>query len=285
MTLVNSTKQCKNCESELKNDASYCTICGAKVIVEPFTFKYIRDDFSEQFLNIDNNILIRTLRDMIFRPEEVIQGYIDGVRRRHLKLANFMALALTLSGLLIFIIQKFIPEAMDVSFMIQDDNPMKENFDSESFGNFMEYQGIMFLLFIPVYALMSKLSFYNQKQFSYLKHIVFVAYTQAFLSVIMFIPTLLIVIAGYNYIALSYWVILIMFLYNSYCYKRLFKLSFGKLLLRILVFFGVLIVAFIIYIFIIIGVMMANGQMQQVIEAERAKQLGYIVSSARNWTS
>ena len=286
MTLVKSNLSCKNCESNLDDQAAFCNICGAKVITEPFTFKYLKDDFADKFLDIDNNLLFRTLKDMLLRPEFVIQSYIDGVRRRHLKLANWIALALTLTGVLIFIIKRFYPEAIDVSFMLDPSNPMAQNFDAESFGNFMEYQGIMYILFIPIYAFISKLSFYNQKHFSYLKHIVFIGYTQAFLSIILFIPLLIYVMLGYNYIASSYIVMGIMFLYSCYCYKRMFKLSFGKLLVRILIFLGIAILALILYVIVIVVVMILNGSMQEAMEAEKARRgIGYMVSSAINWTS
>ncbi len=285
MTLVKSATSCKNCETPLESDASFCNICGAKVIVAPFTLKYLRQDFEEQFLTVDNNMLLRTLKDMVLRPEVVIQGYIEGVRKRHIKLANFIAIALTLSGLLIFIIRRFYPEALDMSFIIDESNPMAKNFDSEGFGNFMEYQGLLYIIGIPIYALFSKLTFWNYKEFTYLKHIVFIGYTQAFLSIVTFIPMVLVLVLGQNYLVLSYWLMLLMFLYSSYCYKRLFNLSIGKLLLKILLFFGVLIVATILYIIVVIAVMILNGSMQEAIEAERAKQVGYIISSAINWTS
>jgi len=49
MTLVKQFKNCKNCESPLAPKAEYCVRCGAQVIDEAFSFKFLKDDFSDRF--------------------------------------------------------------------------------------------------------------------------------------------------------------------------------------------------------------------------------------------
>ncbi|MEP2934845.1 MAG: hypothetical protein ABJM06_03950 [Gilvibacter sp.] len=297
MTLVKQFEDCKNCESQLAPGAEYCMRCGAQVIDEEFTFKFLKNDFSERFVDIDNNLLVRTVRDMVMRPEVVIGGYIDGVRKRHLRLSNYIAIAITLSGLLIFALQKYFPEAMDMTWMFDPespafkDNPYLQN-GQDPMANawWMEYQGIIYILMIPIYALMSKLTFLNQKAYSYLKHIVIVGYSQAQMSVVLFLPILIYLSFGGNYMKMSLWVMLLMFLYSCYVYKRIFKLSIGGIIGRGFLFIGIVIG---VYLLLIIGVVIfvvATGAARPAApspeDLEAVKDtISYISSSAINWTS
>jgi len=297
MTLVKQFENCKNCDSQLAPGAEFCMRCGAQIIEEEFTFKYLKDDFTERFLQIDNNLLLRTVIDMFRRPEVVIKGYIDGVRKRHLKLSNYIAISIALSGLLIFAVQKYFPEAMDISWMIDTNsesfknNPMfKQGEKPEIDTWFLEYQGILFILMVPLYAVLSKITFYNQKQYSYLKHIVLVGYSQAQLGVVLFLPSLIALFFGYNYLKMSYWMMLIMFLYNCYLYKRIFSLSFGQIIGRALLFIALLIGVFILYMIAVVAFVIVTGKGMpanpnpEAVEAVK-DSISYITSSAINWTS
>lgn len=298
MTLVKQYEDCKNCESQLAPGADYCMRCGAQVIDEEFTFKFLKNDFSERFFDIDNNLLVRTVRDMFLRPEVVINGYINGVRKRHLRLSNYIAIAITLSGLLIFALQKYFPEAMDVTWMFDPesqafkDNPFLQN-GEDPLENmwWMEYQGILYIIMIPMYALLSKLTFLNQKKYSYLKHIVIVGYSQAQMSIALFLPTFILLTLGFNYMKMSYWVIFLLFLYSCYVYKRVFNLSIGKIILRALLFIGLVIGMYLLFIIGVIIFVVVTGIGQpattptpEVIEAAK-DTISYISSSAINWTS
>jgi len=296
MTLVKQFENCKNCDSPLAPKAEYCVRCGAQVIGESFSFKFLKDDFSDRFLEIDNNILLRTIKDMFRKPEQVIGGYLSGVRKRHIRLSNYIAIAITLSGLTIFILQNF-PEALDISWMIDPNNPafkdnpfLTEGEKPQIDTRYLEYQGLLFILMIPLYALLSKLTFYNQKAYSYLKHMVIVGYTQAQLSIFLFAPTIILLLLGYNYMKISNWLMLFMFLYSCFVYKRLFKLSLGQIIGRTLLFIAYLIGIVILYLIGVIVFMMVTrvgiptNPAPEVIEAVK-DTISYISSSTINWTS
>lgn len=74
---------------------------------------------------------------MLIRPKAVIDGYIDGVRKRHMNLASWLAVALTASGLMIFVVRNFYPESLDMQWMIEtmgessNDNPFLQNLNQE----------------------------------------------------------------------------------------------------------------------------------------------------------
>ena len=210
--------QCKNCKNGLSIDDGFCNNCGARVVSRKLTFRYLADDFSERFFDLDNNLLIRTLKAMFSKPEDVIDGYITGLRKRYISVANYVALALTIAGLQLFILQKFFKESMDMSWMKQEDNPILK--DTSFMDTIWEYNSLIFIVFIPIYAIISRTVFFNYKKYSYLGHIVIIGYVQGHLTAALFIPTMVAIILGANYFMWSYVIMLIMIVYSSYCNKR-----------------------------------------------------------------
>jgi hypothetical protein len=103
---------CKNCHTELISDSDFCNRCGSKVIRNRLTFKNLFEHFSDTFFNYDNKLL-RTFIDLFIRPEVVIGGYIDGIRKRYVNPISYFGLAITFSGLYLLILNKFYPEALD----------------------------------------------------------------------------------------------------------------------------------------------------------------------------
>ena len=73
---------CKNCHTELSEHDDYCRNCGARIIRNRLTFRNLFEHLSETFFNYDNKLL-RTLIDLIKKPEDVIVGYINGVRKKY----------------------------------------------------------------------------------------------------------------------------------------------------------------------------------------------------------
>ena len=53
------------------------------------------------------------------QPEDVIVGYIKGVRKKYINPISFFGLALTLSGLSIFILKKFYIQHLDFSTLFE----------------------------------------------------------------------------------------------------------------------------------------------------------------------
>ncbi len=92
---------CKNCDARLRTDYLYCPACGAKVIRNRITIKNLWTDFLERYFNLDNTF-IRTLVHLTTKPEVVIEGYLQGIRRKYLNPISYMGIAITLSGLIVF---------------------------------------------------------------------------------------------------------------------------------------------------------------------------------------
>ena len=103
---------CKNCQNTLRTDYSYCPDCGARVIRNRITAKNLWYDVVERYFNLDNTFL-RTILHLFTQPEIVIGGYINGIRKKYLNPISYLGIAVTLSGALVFIVQKFYGNAIN----------------------------------------------------------------------------------------------------------------------------------------------------------------------------
>ena len=155
--------KCKNCNTEILPDHDYCSSCGAKVIRNRLTIKNLFQHFSEQYFNYDNKLL-KTFVHLFTKPEVVIEGYITGTRKTYVNVVSYFAIAITLSGLYLFIVNKFFPGAMKLPEFMQ--TPGQEEFQSKNMAFVQEYQSLLMMLYIPFYAIMAKLVFIGFKKYN-----------------------------------------------------------------------------------------------------------------------
>ena len=257
---------CKNCQLTLQTHHNYCPDCGAKVIRNRLTIKALFSHFSEQFLNYDNKFL-QTFRNMFIKPEEVIGSYINGTRKKYVNVISYFAIALTLSGFQLFVVNKFFPELMNVDFMAQEGT---EEIQQQNMKFAQEYQSIIFMLSVPIYALVSKIVFFNYKQYNYTEHLVINMYLIAHLSIIFSCIFLITSLLGVNYGMVSFISIPLQILFSAYCLKRIFKLSIASIFLKTLLFVVMLLILFVIMSISIAVLMYYDGTMQEMIDAQKA---------------
>ena len=273
---------CKNCSTTLTSENNFCNFCGAKVIHNRLTLGNLLEDFKEKFLNVDNTFL-RTFISLFKRPDDVINGYIGGTRKKYINVLNYIALAITISGLQFFILNKFFPNVMEFPENLSNGNEMGTSIMNSIF----EYYSFMYVILIPLYALISKLVFKNIKKYNYVEHIVIMGYTQSHLSITLFIPGIILSMFGFNYFEYNYIFMAIMILYSAYCFKKLYQLSLKRIIVKTFVFFGIGLVFYLLIIILFIIGMLAylylTGGMQEFLESQ--KSTAYLVSSAINWTS
>ena len=106
----------------------------------------------------------------------------------------------------------------------------------------LKYYNLLAFLFLPLYTLISRLVF--GKPYNFGEHLVTNTFLQsilAFLGILLFILSLLVDINIY-FTGIS----VLPFFYYCFTYKKLYQLTFGQLLLRILKFVGVLLLLFLI---------------------------------------
>jgi len=262
---------CKNCETNLNEKSDFCHLCGAKVIRNRLTLKNLLNDFSEQFLNYDNKFLL-TFIHLFTKPEIVIDGYINGTRKKYVNVISYFAIALTITGLEYFIVRKFFPEFLDLSAI---SSKGMETFSNTMLNYLQDYQSFVLMLFVPFYALMGNIVFFNIKKYNYTEHLIAFMYIIAQLTILGAFIVVFSAILGLKMGNISFYVMLLQMIYSAYCLKGLYELNFKGIFLRTLLFLLVLSVFYIITIFLTIIIMFLTGGSEvfkEIIEAQRAAQ-------------
>lgn len=265
---------CKNCSNQLPSNSDFCNTCGAKVIRNRLTFKNLFEHISETFFNYDNKLL-RTFIDLFKKPEKVIDGYINGVRKRYVNPISYFGLAITLTGLYLVITNKFYPETLDYSAFAAKG---QEEFTKKLIDPILAHTSIVMMLYIPIYALIARLTFVGLNKLNYTELIVVFLYWQSQISIISSVIIIITAIFGIKTSTVSMIYMPLMFIYAAYILKRLYQLSFGQIILRTLLFLVILGVVSIIIVVIVVIIMFITGDMQQMIEAQKAaKELAFVI--------
>jgi len=163
---IKSTNHCKNCNFPV-GAYSYCPDCGAKKIRNRITFKNLVQEFSDRFLNLDNS-LIRTFLHLFSKPKDVIDGFINGLRKRYLNVFSYFAISLTIASLYTFILKKYKHDIFMNTTGSKEQIEMTKITSDFSF----EYQSVISFLIIPILALISRLVFLNYKKYNLTEHFV-----------------------------------------------------------------------------------------------------------------
>lgn len=247
--------ECKNCNLALRTDYCYCSNCGAKVIRNRITLKNLWYDFTERFFNLDNTFLL-TFKHLFTKPDIVIVAYINGVRKKYVNPVSYFTIAVFLGGLLYFLIQKFFLDAMNYQFeqMTVDSSDPSQKFGIEfgkQFQNLsMEYQSLFYIAMLPFLSLISRLVFYNKKQFNLSEHFVINIYAYSHISLAVNIMYILSVWNSQLFYYISLINSLTLLIYFSYVYKKVFKLNWKQLILKLMLFAMIFGIVFIILIII-----------------------------------
>ncbi|HBR55523.1 MAG TPA: DUF3667 domain-containing protein [Flavobacteriaceae bacterium] len=280
--------ECKNCQKQLAPSDKFCGNCGAKKISHRLTLKHIISETANSFLNIDSNKPVRTFIDLFRCPEQVINGYIIGVRKRYIHAFGYFTIAVTFSGIFYFMILKFFPETLEFTANIsnQEMTPeqleMTKDFQRAAF----EYQSFMTFASIPLLALFSWIVFFNKRKYNYAEHLVLNLYTFSQASIITISLYFLTFWNPTLFTAITILVIFIQIAYYCYVLKRVFNLTIGQLFIKLIFFLALFSVVISIIIVVFTVLLFLSGGMDEVIEAEKAKRgISYIASSVINWTS
>jgi hypothetical protein len=248
---------CKNCKSQITEDDNFCKICGAKVIKKRITIKSL---FSNLLfaLGWDSNFFI-TLRFLLSKPQTIIKEYINGTRKKYTNPFTFFAISLAIS---LFVFNQYSEQFIQMSTMadlqqteqsehilIPDNNKgykllgyknqdeyMKANAEFQ-----LKYHNLISFLFLPIFTLIAFFVF--RKPYNYGEHLIINTY---FLSITTFFGVLSFIFGLLTGINILFYSIFITFLYYSYAYKKVYELSFGQLILKILKFIGVLLLVIIV---------------------------------------
>lgn len=251
--------ECKNCQNNLRTDFSYCPDCGSKVIRNRLTVKNLWYDATERFFNIDNTFLT-TLKHLFTKPDAVIGGYINGVRKKYLNPISYFTIAITLGGLFVYVYTEFFPNALEFDFLYQSGDSMTE---AEKIGQDLQkkintymfkYQSLVYIAMLPFLALISRLVFINKKQFNLSEHFVINIYAYSQMSIIINTLYLLTIWNPQILYYVSFSNLIFQIGFFTWVFYKLFNLTIKQTILKLLLFlvllgavFSVFIIAISIY--------------------------------------
>ena len=253
--LLEVSDTCINCQESLALDQRFCSNCGGKRIYNRITWRNLFEDFIDRFLNIENAFL-KTFLTLFKKPEDVIGGYLKGMRKKYLPAFSYFAVAITVAGIYAFIMKNWFIEDLieaQTSYYSGNTAEIQKAFSSKWIRKVMDYQSLVYFAMIPLLALLSKVVFWNYKKYNLVEH--FVIYLYGY-SHIALITTILGLIAIWNQTVYQIYGIIsliIMISYMTYVLKRLFQLDAGNTILKTALFF-LLLGGLLFLIFIIIAV-------------------------------
>lgn len=257
---------CKNCNEVLENDAHFCDNCGAKVIKNRITFRFL---LAELFASMGlESMYFNTLKKMLTAPHEVIKEYLNGVRKRYVNPFAFLAVGAAISLISFnFFADEF--KKMQGSVDTAQTREMKEmatkdlstikniseeelielqnrqrsakiglKFQETYFDFFLRYFNLMTFLFLPFYALLSKFTYWKPHNFG--EHIVMNAYLQGTTMYVSVITFFISMFTSPNVYLTS---MLLYMLYYLFAFGKLYNLSFRKSILKLIRFIVVLVIA------------------------------------------
>ncbi len=279
---------CKNCQLTLSDNDSFCNACGAKVIDRRITMKTLLTEFATAFFSIDSSKPVRTFFHLFSKPEVVIGGYIDGVRKKYIHAFGYFTIAVTLSSFFFFVFLKWFPDALNYQSSMFSANAEQAKMSADINKSIFEYTSLIFFLTIPFLAAISRLVFLKNKKYNYAEHLIIALYAYSHVSILVTLLYLMTVWYFPVFQVITIAALPIQVIFYGYVLKRLYGLSVLQILLKTLL-FGLILIPLLFITMLIIGIIMyAGGYMDGMIEAQKAaaqQKIGYMASSVINWTS
>ncbi len=246
---------CKNCGQQIET-YNFCPDCGAKKITKRITFKNLVIDFVDRFLNLDNSF-IRTFIHLFTKPEEVIEGYIHGLRKRYINAFGYFAISVTITGFYGFLVKDRLKEIMKFG----DFSEQQSVIQSSALDFTFQYQSAISFLLIPFLAIMSRLVFLNYKKFNLTEHFVIYLYSYSHIvgtMTLILLPLTFMTDNILNVMAVQFPVYV---LYIAYVLKRLYKISLKSIILKTLLFLVIGSVFYIVFSILLVIIMVLTGAM------------------------
>jgi hypothetical protein len=177
-------ENCKNCNEIITSN--FCINCGQKKY-KRIDRKYIFDEIEYTFLHVNKGLLF-SAKNILKNPGKTAKEFIDGNRVNHYKP---ILLAFVLSGISTFISLKFLGYKEIMSSAYSKQQPGAE-FMSSYMEFITNYSSFVSMLFIPFFALTTKIAF-RRWGHNYYEHVVMNAYFLSFytlLNIIFLYPVL-----------------------------------------------------------------------------------------------
>jgi hypothetical protein len=165
---------CKNCNTNLKENQNYCDQCGTSIQVKRIDKTFILDEI-KQIFNLEKGILF-TILELTINPGKTVREFLEGDRNRLVKPIFFI---LTLSIVYTLINEWFNSD----NFIIKDPRLSGLNWISSNIG----YLNLILSIFLTNW---SKL-FFQKSRFNILEIFVFFCYVTGMTMLILTMLTLI----------------------------------------------------------------------------------------------
>ncbi|MFP2996580.1 DUF3667 domain-containing protein [Spongiivirga sp. MCCC 1A20706] len=243
---------CKNCATYLPYQNDFCGSCGAKIVKNRFTVKSIFNEAREEYLVSDNKLFL-TFWHLLIKPELVIQGYIEGIRKRYLNVIAYVAVSLTVLGIYVFLLKNFYTDdtlinefntSMLGNRKLEDLTPeQKEKFIESSkmfsdvMGKFIDFLGLITIVTTPINAIASYLIFITKRKHNYAEHVVINYYMAAQASIASSLALILLLPLFGNSPIPPLVITPLTIFYQGYLFKRLYNISIFESFYKTILFY------------------------------------------------
>ncbi|WP_438711407.1 DUF3667 domain-containing protein [Aquimarina muelleri] len=244
---------CKNCGNQIET-YNFCPSCGAKKITNRITFKNLVSEFVDRFFNLYNSF-IKTFIHLFTKPDEVIDGYIHGLRKRYVNAFGYFAISITITGFYAFLVKDRLKEIIKFGNFSEQQAEMQ----SSLFDSTFQYQSILSFLLIPLLAILSRLVFLNYKKYNLTEY--FVIYLYAYSHIV---GTMALVLLPLMFIVNDFIIIMLIqfpvyIFYMAYVLKKLYQISVKKIMIKTLLFLIYVSILYIITIIVATALMIMSG--------------------------
>ena len=222
-------------------------------MLERITARHLLEDLYTHAFGWDNKFFV-TIRYLIAQPGALFSAYLDGARKKFTNPFSFFAIGVAISLLVISqfpahfaamnnVSQEIIaePQGTPAETGVPETklDPAKFDFGQAFQQSMMQYWNLYSFLLLPFYALVAWWVFGSPYNFG--EHMVINAYIQGIIFLLMTVLFLVSLVGGAIFYQLRY---LLMVLYYSYSYARLYQHSFGRTMLKLLKFLGIMLLIF-----------------------------------------
>ena len=273
---------CKNCGTPVQLDQRFCSHCGAKRMYNRLNTRNLLEDFTERFLNIEN-VFLKTFIVLFTAPEDVIHGYVEGLRKKYMSAFGYFAVALTITSIYTFFFRNWFIDSESFS---EFSNGFASGFKSPDttiltkYIDFVfDYQSLFSFLCIPLYAVISKIVFWNYKKYNFIEHVVIYLYTYSQVQILMSVLGMLFIWSDTAQVILGVVTSVFPIFYTIYVLYRIFDLTIEKAILKTILFLAILLPLSCLFISAIGGVMHSFGMFDEFIAD--VKQQSELARAAR----
>jgi len=234
------TENCKGCGAYMSLDQRFCNECGAKRMYNRLNWRVLTQDFTDRFLNLEAQFP-KTFMALFTKPEDVIDGYINGTRKKYISAFSYFAIALTITGIYMFIMRSWYLDDAFLEQSMKASSPEVIDTDVTWIKDFMdvflEYQSLLTFLSIPLLALISRMVFWNYQKYNFIEHLVIYLYGYSQIQIVSSVIGVFLYWSSSMQMVFSLILTFFMIIYIAFVLQKMFTLSIEKILLKTLLFF------------------------------------------------